>query len=162
MQRVEEMGRPLVGQMIDDGLGFPAPFDHTGLAQRAELLGKRRLANAELLLDLAHRVFALAKEASNQQPLRVAEELEDFRDPFGAAVQPGRLLLPPGLNHGRAPDGSTSLSDRLWAPRPCHCAPPTAAGRAPDNASTIVKGAARLPHLLHLRAAFARSRSTNF
>ena len=61
MQRVEEMARPLVGQMIDDGLGFPAPFDHTGLAQRAELLGKRRLANAELLLDFAHRILALAK-----------------------------------------------------------------------------------------------------
>jgi hypothetical protein len=98
MQRVEEMARARIGQMIDDSLGFPAPFDHTGLTQRAELLGQRRLANAELLLDFAHRVFALAKEASNQQPLRVAEELEDFRDLFGAAVQPSRLLLPPGLS----------------------------------------------------------------
>src|SRR5580700_7721867 len=59
-----------------DGLGFPTPFDHTGLPQRAELLRERRLANAELLLDFAHRVLALAKEASNQEPLRVAEKLE--------------------------------------------------------------------------------------
>src|ERR1700736_5405201 len=86
MQRVEEMARAGIGQMIDDGLGFPAPFDHPGLAQRGELLGKRRLANAELLLDFAHRVLALAKEASNQEPLRVAQELEDFRDLFGAAL----------------------------------------------------------------------------
>ena len=73
MQRVEEVARLLMGQMIDDCLGFPAPFDHTGLAQRAELLGKRRLPNAELLLDFAHRILALAKEASNQEPLRVAD-----------------------------------------------------------------------------------------
>jgi len=49
MQRVEEMARLLIGQMIDDGLGFPAPFDHTGLAQRAELLGKRRLTRAPIV-----------------------------------------------------------------------------------------------------------------
>jgi hypothetical protein len=54
MQRVEEMARARIGQMINDGLGFPAPFDHPGLAQRGELLGKRRPANAELLLDFAH------------------------------------------------------------------------------------------------------------
>jgi hypothetical protein len=49
MQRVEEVASPLVRQMVDDGLGFPAPFDHTGLAQRAELLGKRRLTRAPIV-----------------------------------------------------------------------------------------------------------------
>src|SRR3979411_919000 len=76
MQRVEDMTHPRVDQMVDDRLGFPASLDHARLAQRAKLLGQRWLPDAELLFDLAHRIIALAQEAGDQQPLRVAKKLQ--------------------------------------------------------------------------------------
>ena len=73
IQGLEQHQHIWIGHCIVDVLAFAPGGDQSFVAQHTELLRQGRLADVEQALQLADRVFPLAKLAQQQQAILVRE-----------------------------------------------------------------------------------------
>ena len=73
---VVELDERLWPDAVQAALRVRARLDEAGLLQDAEMLGHRRLAEAEPVDELADRPLPIAKEVEDLEPARLGENLE--------------------------------------------------------------------------------------
>ena len=79
IEGTDELGGFRIRQSIEYLLGLAARLDDLRLAQYAELLGKRRLANADLSFQFTDGKLVLHKRADKHQPHRMRQDLQQTR-----------------------------------------------------------------------------------
>jgi len=84
MQRADDVVDLGPRQRIEYALALTPGLDQAVGAQAGELLGNSWLTQAEHILDLAHRLFAVDQQTENQKPSLMGQSLEESAGFMGA------------------------------------------------------------------------------
>jgi hypothetical protein len=74
-----EIGQRLGAYPVEAALRIDARLDQSGVTQDPQVLGNRRLAEAETLHEFADRSLAVSQQLEDLEPARLGEHLERWK-----------------------------------------------------------------------------------
>ena len=83
---VVELDERLRPDAVQAALRVSTHIDEPGVPEHTEMLGHRRLADAEVVDELADRPLAVAKQIENRQPARLGENLKCCEGGHGSSM----------------------------------------------------------------------------